>query len=87
LAANGALQLVLPTPLTTQVHAHALLNGLSLVRVTDVVTKPGKQPRRSLLHFVKGKSRGPALHTLLTLMDTDGKRSAEYQQLTRDFYL
>lgn len=87
LAANGALQLVLPTPLTAQVHAHALLNGLSLVRVTDVVTKPGKQPRRSLLHFVKGKSRGPALHTLLTLMDTDGKRSTEYQQLTRDFYL
>jgi len=89
---NGRLHLVLPTSLVFAFQAQLTPMGFSLIRRTDVLTKPATPPKRTLLTFVKetqgGRPSLPPLRTdTLTLFTTDGQRTEAYEQLVRDFYL
>lgn len=83
---GGSLQVIIPK--TAQGRFHALCNaqGLVLVRATDVRTVIRKEPKRVLLHFVKGDVATLPQRDELVLM-TDGQRSADYSALCHDFYL
>lgn len=87
------LCLVLPAPALRSFLPLAAVHGLVPVRRTDVVTRPGKPPKRVLLEF-----RFPAFVASLSgtftqqtdelvLVAPDGSRSAAYSELCRDFYL
>lgn len=63
------------------------VQGLSLLERTDVCTKEGKNPKRTLLRLVNHVRPTQPLRSRFLLCDVDGKRSQQYQDWTRDFYL
>ena len=85
LADDGLFSLVLPFDAVDAFARCAAAAGLDMCRRTDVVTAPGKAPKRSLVTF--GKCC-PSLETdVLEICGADGEESAEYISIVRDFYL
>ena len=85
MADDGLFSLVLPFDAVETFARCAAAAGLDMCRRTDVVTAPGKAPKRTLVTFSKCC---PSLETdVLQICGADGKESAEYISLVRDFYL
>ena len=76
---DGELSVIVPTDQQSRMESEATLTGFSLCRECKVSTAPGKPPKRVLLAFRKHPST--LLRTTLTI------GSAEYRELTKDFYL
>jgi tRNA1Val (adenine37-N6)-methyltransferase len=76
LADDGLLCVVLPYDAVDVFCKCALKEGLNLCQKTDVITAPGKSPKRSLL-----KS------DVICMCNSDGKESLEYAELVKEFYL
>lgn len=90
LKANGRLSLILPADTETEVRRLAENEGLFPIRITHVFSKEGKPPRRVLLLFEMPECRNPDTpiqEDILILEDGKGGRSAQYSELTKDFYL
>ncbi len=85
LAEDGLFSLVVPSGLVQEIVGLCLENGLHLVRRCQVRTTAQKPPRRTLLAFSRQNMKCD--EQVLCLMDKDGSRSAQYQELTNDFYL
>lgn len=96
-AAPARFALILPTPAVAHFSPMCLLHGFTLRRRTDVVTKAGKQPKRTLLEYALKAPEATLLRAAdataapqtdtLSLMTADGARSPEYAALCKDFYL
>ena len=85
LAPGGQLCVVLPYDSVREFVRCTQMEGLYLVRRTDVVTAPGRNPKRSLLAF---SSTAAQLETdVLAIRDENGNESVDYINLVRDFYL
>lgn len=77
--------LILPTAALPRFLPLAACHGFTPARRTDVVTRPGKAPKRTLLEL---RTQPAVLRCdTLTLAAPDGGRSEEYAALCRDFYL
>lgn len=85
LAEDGVFSLVVPNGLVQEIVGLCLENGLHLVRRCQVHTTAQKPPRRTLLAFSRKDKKCD--EQVLCLMDKDGSRTAQYQELTNDFYL
>ena len=85
LAEDGVFSLVVPSGLVQEIVGLCLENGLHLVRRCQVHTTAQKPPRRTLLAFSRQNLKCD--EQVLCLMDKDGSRSPQYQELTKDFYL
>lgn len=85
LAEDGVFSLVVPSGLVQEIVGLCLENGLQLVRRCQVHTTAQKPPRRTLLAFSRQNMKCD--EQVLCLMDKDGSRSPQYQELTKDFYL
>lgn len=85
LAWDGVFSLVVPSGLVQEIVGLCLENGLRLVRRCQVHTTAQKPPRRTLLAFSRQNMKCD--EQVLCLMDKDGSRSPQYQELTKDFYL
>lgn len=85
LADDGVFSLVVPSGLVQEIVGLCLENGLHLVRRCQVHTTAQKPPRRTLLAFSRQNLKCD--EQVLCLMDKDGSRSPQYQELTNDFYL
>jgi len=85
LAEDGVFSLVVPSGLVQEIVGLCLENGLHLVRRCQVHTTAQKPPRRTLLAFSRQNLKCD--EQVLCLMDKDGSRSLQYQELTKDFYL
>lgn len=84
---GGTLSVIIPKDAQLRFHAICNRHGFSLLRATDVRTVIRKAPKRVMLHFVKSRSAtAEVLRDEIVLMQ-DGKRSAAYADLCRDFYL
>ena len=84
-APDGLLCLVLPSDYVDVFAKCSALVGLYMSRRTDVVTAPGKLPKRSLVTF--GKQCVELQKELLAMSGPDGNETAEYVELVKDFYL
>ncbi len=84
---EGCFQVIIPTTACTRFIGLCAIKGLALKRRTDVHTTPRKQPKRTLLHFVRDPYPKLPKHDALILCNADGSRSEAYEKLTRDFYL
>lgn len=82
---EATASIILPYDRTNETVAEAALNGLFLARRTDVITKPGKMPKRSLLEFKKSIQQ--TNFSQITLNDNQNNRSNQYKNLTKDFYI
>ena len=85
LAPDGLLCLVLPFDAVAVFEKCAVSAGLILCRRTDVVTAPGKMPKRSLVAF--GKQSQELKTDVLAISDSTGKETPDYVELVRNFYL
>ncbi len=85
LADDGRLCLVLPRDAVETFSRCAAAQGLYLFHRTDVVTVPGKSPKRSLVEF--GRSCSGLETDVVSICGPDGKETSEYINLVRDFYL
>lgn len=85
LTPEGAMSLVLPTDAVADMTLAAARKGFFLARRTDVATKSGAKPIRSLVEY--GRHPQPTLRTELTIHLPGGDFSPEYRALTQDFYL
>ncbi|MBO7050722.1 MAG: methyltransferase [Bacteroidaceae bacterium] len=85
LAPDGLLCLVMPFDAVSVFTKCAALAGLYLCRRTDLVTAPGKTPKRSLL--ASGKQSDELQSDTLSICGPDGKETSEYVNLVNDFYL
>lgn len=85
LAPEGVLSVVLPYDAAPDMTLAAARKGLFLARRTDVSSKTGGKPLRSLLEY--GHSPLPTAVDNLTIHLPDGDYTPEYRELTREFYL
>lgn len=85
LTPEGAMSLVLPTDAVADMTLAAARKGMFLARRTDVATKSGAKPIRSLVEY--GRHPQPTLRTELTIHLPGGDFSPEYRALIQDFYL
>lgn len=85
LKVGGRLALIYPTDYDSEVMTAAVLNGLSPVRICDVLTKIGKPCKRRMAEFM-AHSEGIE-RTELAIRDAEGHYTEEYKLLTGDFYL
>ena len=79
LSDDGELSVIVPADQQSRMEAEASLAGFSLCRVCLVKTSASKPPKRVLLAFRK--------HPVTPLRTTLTIGSAEYHELTKDFYL
>lgn len=84
LAEKGELDIIVPYAESDNIIATAALNGMYLIRRTDIRTKATKQPKRTLMSF--GTTIVPTLYEQLSIMDDNGY-TGEYIRLTSPFYL
>lgn len=82
---DGLLCVVLPYDAVEIFVRCASGEGLNLCLRTDVLTAPGKSPKRSLLAFGKGCQN--IEKRVLMICDSDGKESSEYINIVKEFYL
>jgi tRNA1Val (adenine37-N6)-methyltransferase len=86
LAEGGLFSIIIPARLMTEVIGLCMNEGMYLERRCLVRTLPHKPPRRVMLTF----SRNPNAsceEQQLCIMATDGPRSQDYAELTKDFFL
>lgn len=83
---SGEVSLVLPADGVDEVSAEAYLKGMMLCRRVWVRTMPDKPVERCLLSFAMQRFSPPEMEEVC-LMDSDGRRSSWYENLTCDFYL
>jgi tRNA1Val (adenine37-N6)-methyltransferase len=87
MSAKATFQVIIPTSEIEKFLVETNKNGLNMLRRTDVITKPGKLPKRSMLQFVNYSLDAPILYNDLILSNADGSRSDAYKELCREFYL
>lgn len=86
LADKGSFAVILPSTIKENFIFNAWENGFWLTRCTDVKTSADKPPKRALLQFTNNKTKNIVCNTIV-LNDYQGKRTPEYIELTKDFYL
>ena len=83
---GGRLSVVLPTECAATFRRVAF-ERLWLSHITDVVTREGEAPKRTLMEFrLSDKPLMPRADTL-TIQAKDGSYTSEYRHLTEEFYL
>ena len=83
---EGRLSVILPTECAMQFR-FAAFGRLWLRRQTDVVTKEGDTPRRTLMEFrLSDKPMMPVV-TTLTMRHGNSTYTEEYRKLTEEFYI
>lgn len=85
LSPGGSLAMITPVRDSGAIELTATVAGLSLSRLTQVITVEGKGASRLLWQFVMGEAL--TVRDTLTLRHADGSYSAEYTNLVNDFYL
>ena len=83
---GGSLSVVLPADAAHEFIAESSAQRLSLSRQTWIHTKPGAQPKRVLMTFIKGCSESTEV-VHMTIHEADHSFSEVYKSLTSAFYL
>lgn len=87
LSPKGSICVIYPASLSSEIMAAASFAGLTPIKVTNVITKDGSAPSRTLWQFSKESYSGQNCNLTLTLRDSAGKPTDEYISLVNDFYL
>ena len=82
---GGRFSVIIPWGETLDFVRLCALQHLHLCRKTAVISREGLAPIRALLSF--SNQILPLLQDSLTIRDVDGQFTAQYKQLTADFYL
>lgn len=83
---GGRLSVILPSDAAAQMRREAF-GQLWLAHETDVVTRIGDAPRRTMMEFVLSVKPVMPRVDCFAMQRSDGSWSDEYRQLTEEFYL
>lgn len=83
---GGRLSVILPTD-GARLFRRIAFGRMWLSRLTDVVTREGDEPRRTMMEFIVSDRPIMPRCTTLTIHDAEGCYTDEYRLLTEDFYL
>lgn len=83
---GGRLSVVLPTDCAQQFRRVAF-ERVWLTRVTDVVTREGEAPKRTMMEFRLSDTPLMPRAANLTIQAKDGSYTEDYRRLTEQFYL
>ncbi len=86
LTPDGTFCLIVPTDAVIDVIGECAIHKLYLFHRTDIYTTPRKQPKRTMLAF-SASSNVSSQSDKLYLRDGSNNFSAEYKELTKEFYL
>lgn len=86
LSDGGRMCVILPTECAAQFRRVAY-DRLWLSRLTDVVTRHGEPPRRTLMEFVRCDMPLMPRCDMLTIYGSSGEYTEEYRRLTQQFYI
>lgn len=90
LSDSGSIALISPATQKERLISLCSQHGMSVTRLCNVVSKPGKEPKRILLQAEKLNQPLPSpthYESTIFIYDKWGDYSCEYRFLTRDFYL
>ena len=83
---GGRLSVVLPTECAAMFRSVAF-ERVWLSRITEVITREGEAPKRTLMEFRLSDSPLMPRADSLTIQTKDGSYTEEYRRLTEEFYL
>lgn len=83
---GGTLSMIFLYEDTEEIIREAKKHKLCLERICLVADKPGKRPKRTMVHFRKGESAS-CLEETLYIRDEEGQFTEAYKELTKEFYL
>jgi tRNA1Val (adenine37-N6)-methyltransferase len=83
---DGRIALILPVENAKELDLQISIHNLHILRRTDVITVEGQAPKRFMIELAHYKVNNPQFNTL-TLETGAHKRTAEYKELAKDFYL
>lgn len=83
---GGNFCVILPFEATPDFISEAVKVNLGLKKRTDVITKTGATPKRTMMEFVKEGDVNTTEYDQLVLT-CNGEKTKEYQSLTEEFYL
>jgi len=86
LSENGRIALILPVQQSEELDFIIATHRLFTVRRTDIVSVEGLKPKRFLIEISTKNITKEATDTL-TLETKDRKRTQQYSELTKEFYL
>jgi tRNA1Val (adenine37-N6)-methyltransferase len=86
LTPGGRLSVVLPTECAATFRRIAF-ERVWLSRITDVITREGEAPKRTLMEFQLSDMPLMPRADSLTIQAMDGSYTTEYRHLTAEFYL
>ena len=84
---GASFQIILPTQNAKRFGDLCTLKKLSLVRRTDIITKKGGLPKRTMMHYINRINATMPVFSQLTINDENNGRTPEYTELTKDYYL
>lgn len=85
---SGVFAVIIPYQSASDFISICVQEKLYITRRMDIKPTPQKLPNRTLLAFSPAAGRVADVETrLITLYDTDNRRTEEYATLTKDFYL
>ena len=84
---GASFQIILPTQNAKRFGDLCTLKNLSLVRRTDIITKKGGPPKRTMMHYINKINATMPVFSQLTINDENNGRTPEYMELTKDYYL
>ena len=85
---DDSLSLIAPAERDDELHFRLSLRRLAVVRITDVVSREGRQPVRRLYEIRREDAvTGPCSHDTLVIRDREGRYTPRYIGLTENFYL
>lgn len=83
---GGRLSVILPSDCAALFRREAF-ERLWLVRLMDISTKEGEEPRRTMMEFRRVSEPVMPKITTLTIRHKDSTYTDEYRRLTEDFYI
>jgi len=86
LSTEGRLAVILPVVPAKKLVELASEKGFHLIRITEVIPTPQKEPNRYLMEFSQIQ-KVLKKDSLTIFEESGGQFSASYRKLTRDFYL
>jgi tRNA1Val (adenine37-N6)-methyltransferase len=87
LAPDGRIALILPCQREKELMETALENKLNIIRQTMVMPLPDALPKRLLVELSADLSAAPCRSDTLVIEEGRHQYTADYRQLTKDFYL
>lgn len=84
---SGRLAMIIPTKSLDEIALECEIMKMQITAMLSITTIKGKEPKRLLIEITNSDSTIPISTDSLYICEANGNYTAEFKQLTNDFYL